>query len=186
MYVAWYWRVAGRETAAPTGVASTKVWRLQRVVNGFLVLAFVMSRLIYSNSPLYGCPKYLINRLHKVQNIAARLILKVPKTDHITPHLQNSTLASSRCMNSVQNLLSMLQCYQLLWTSVPCWPTEDLCTFSPTPLFCWHLYIVHSFGTHKKLRPTCLFTLCTYSLEKLSKAIRNSESALSFKSALKT
>ena len=30
-----------------------------------LVLAFVMSRLDYCNSLLYGCPQYLINRLQK-------------------------------------------------------------------------------------------------------------------------
>ena len=53
-----------------------------------LVSAFVMSRLDYCNSLLYGCPQYLISRLQKVQNNAARLIFKVPKTDHITPHLQ--------------------------------------------------------------------------------------------------
>ena len=41
-----------------------------------LVLAFVMSRLDYCNSLLYGCPLYLINKLQKVQNNAARLILK--------------------------------------------------------------------------------------------------------------
>ena len=52
-----------------------------------LVLAFVMSRLDYCNSLLYGCPQNLINRLQKVQNNAAGLILKVSKTDHITPHL---------------------------------------------------------------------------------------------------
>ena len=53
-----------------------------------LVLAVVMSKLDYCNSLLYGCPQYLINRLQKIQNNAARLILKVLKTDHITPHLQ--------------------------------------------------------------------------------------------------
>ena len=53
-----------------------------------LVLAFVMSRLDYCNFLLYGCPKYRINRLQKVQIDAACLILKVPKTDHVTPHLQ--------------------------------------------------------------------------------------------------
>ena len=36
--------------------------------------------------------------------------------------LASSTLASSRCKNSVQNLLSELRCYQLFWPSVPCWP----------------------------------------------------------------
>ena len=43
-----------------------------------LVLAFVMSRLDYCNSLHYVCPQYLINRLQRVQNNAARLILKVP------------------------------------------------------------------------------------------------------------
>ena len=50
-----------------------------------LVSAFVLSRLDYCNSLLSGCPQYLLNRLRKVQNNAARLILKAPKTDHITP-----------------------------------------------------------------------------------------------------
>ena len=31
---------------------------------------------------------YLLNRLQKVQNNAARLILKAPKTERITPHLR--------------------------------------------------------------------------------------------------
>ena len=53
-----------------------------------LVLAFVISRLDYCNSLLCGCLQYLIKRLHKVQNNAARLILKVLKFDHITAHLQ--------------------------------------------------------------------------------------------------
>ena len=53
-----------------------------------LVSAFVLSRLDYCNSLLFGCPQYLLNRLRKVQNNAARLILKALKTDHITPHLR--------------------------------------------------------------------------------------------------
>ena len=52
------------------------------------VPAFVLSRLDYCNSLLSGCPPYLLNRLQKVQNNAACLILKAPKTDHITPHLR--------------------------------------------------------------------------------------------------
>ena len=42
-----------------------------------LVLAFAMSRLDYCNSLLYGCSKYFINRLQKVQK------------RHL-PHLENS------------------------------------------------------------------------------------------------
>ncbi|WP_419602699.1 hypothetical protein, partial [Thiolapillus sp.] len=53
-----------------------------------LVSAFVLSRLDYCNSLLSGCPQYLLNRLQKVQNNAARLILKASKTDYITPLLR--------------------------------------------------------------------------------------------------
>ena len=36
---------------------------------------------------LFGCPQYLLNKLQKVRNNAARLVLRVSKTDHISPHL---------------------------------------------------------------------------------------------------
>ena len=52
-----------------------------------LVSAFVLSLLDYCNSLLFGCPQYLLHKLQKVQNNAARLVLRVSKTDHIFPHL---------------------------------------------------------------------------------------------------
>ena len=39
-----------------------------------LVSAFVLSRLNYCNSLLFGCPQYLLNKLQKVQDNAARLV----------------------------------------------------------------------------------------------------------------
>jgi hypothetical protein len=52
-----------------------------------LVSAFVLSRLDYCNSILYGSHDYLLESLQRVQNNAARMVLRVPKKDHITPHL---------------------------------------------------------------------------------------------------
>ena len=52
-----------------------------------LVSAFVFLHLDYCNSLLFGCPQYLLNKLQKVQNNATRLVLRVSKTNHISPHL---------------------------------------------------------------------------------------------------
>ncbi len=50
-----------------------------------LVHAFITSNLDYCNSLFYGMPKYLIEKLQRIQNAAARIVNLVPKFDHITP-----------------------------------------------------------------------------------------------------
>ena len=52
-----------------------------------LVSAFVFSHLDYCSSLRFGCPQYLLNKLQNTQNNAARLVLRVSKMDHISPHL---------------------------------------------------------------------------------------------------
>ena len=51
-----------------------------------LVSAFALSRLDYRSSLLSGCPQYLLNYKKNFNN-AARLVLRVSKTDHISPRL---------------------------------------------------------------------------------------------------
>ena len=53
-----------------------------------LVSAFVLSRLDYCNGRFVNCPAEIIGKLQRVQNNAARLILRVPRSDHMTPHLR--------------------------------------------------------------------------------------------------
>ena len=50
-----------------------------------LLCAFVLSRLNYCNSLLAGCPKYLLSKLQKVQNNAARLIFRTIRSTPVTP-----------------------------------------------------------------------------------------------------
>ena len=57
---------------------------LKRIVN-----AFVISRIDYCNSILYGLPTVEHEKLQRVQNIAARLITGSSRRDHITPVLKN-------------------------------------------------------------------------------------------------
>ena len=61
-----------------------------------LIHAFIFSHIDYCNGLLNGASKHLINKLQRIQNMAARLVYKLPKFRpcHTTTH--KSTLASSR------------------------------------------------------------------------------------------
>ena len=52
-----------------------------------LTHAFISSRLDNMNSLLYNLPKSQLDRLQLIQNNAARVIKKLPKSCHITEHL---------------------------------------------------------------------------------------------------
>ena len=51
-----------------------------------LSLPLFFSCLDYCSSLLPGCLKHLLNNHKKIQNIAVHLVLRVPKTGHISPH----------------------------------------------------------------------------------------------------
>ena len=51
-------------------------------------VAFITSRLDYCNSLLYGVPDHHIQKLQRIMDASARLILCAPKHCHITPLLQ--------------------------------------------------------------------------------------------------
>ncbi len=50
-----------------------------------LVHAFITSNSDYCNSLFHGMPQYLVDKLQRIQNAAARIVKLVPKFDHITP-----------------------------------------------------------------------------------------------------
>ena len=54
-----------------------------------LISAFVLSRLDYCNGLFVNCPAETLDKLQRVQNNAARLVLRVPRSDHISPHLRS-------------------------------------------------------------------------------------------------
>ena len=80
-----------------------------------LVCCLVLSNLDYCNSLLPGCPQYLLDKLQKVQNAAARLVCKANKSDHIHPILETKALATSNTWLPIQNFEYLLQFH--LWNS---------------------------------------------------------------------
>ena len=56
---------------------------LSKDTKEIIVHAFVTTRLDYLNSLLYGMPDYIIKRLQRLLNAAARIITNLGKYDHI-------------------------------------------------------------------------------------------------------
>ncbi|KAI5628507.1 hypothetical protein C0J50_2997, partial [Silurus asotus] len=88
------------------------------------------SRIDYCNALLGGCPASLINKLHLVQNAAARVLTRARKYDHITPILsslhwlpvksQNSgLLVVRRISKSTKGGRAFSHLAPKLWNSLP-------------------------------------------------------------------
>ena len=54
-----------------------------------LASAFVLSRIDNSNSLLFGSTHDVTSHLQRIQNYAARVILRLPKSSSITTHLKS-------------------------------------------------------------------------------------------------
>jgi hypothetical protein len=94
-----------------------------------LVCSLVLSRLDYCNSLLSGSPKHFIEKLQKVQNSAARLVLKAKKRDHVTPLLHS--LHWLPIQARIDYKLSVL-CHNFFSESCPSYLTELLSVYSPS------------------------------------------------------
>jgi hypothetical protein len=55
-----------------------------------LIHSFITTRLDFCNSALYGSSAFLLQRLQSIQNAAARLILNIPKFEHISAAIRDS------------------------------------------------------------------------------------------------
>ena len=73
-----------------------------------LVSAFVLSRIDYCISLLFGSTHDVTSNLQRIQNYAARIILRLPKSSNITTHLKITSLASCECKKHLQNSLFVL------------------------------------------------------------------------------
>ena len=63
--------------------------QLSKVNLDTLIVALVIGRLGYCNSPLYGLPASYVIKLQRVQNAAARFISNTTRFDHISPVMKD-------------------------------------------------------------------------------------------------
>ena len=93
-----------------------------------IVCSLVLSRLDYCNSILSGSPKCLIQKLQRVQNTAARITLRMPRTEHTTPLLRmlHWLPIPSRIAYKIDSL-----CHTALTTAYPRYLWELLNVYTP-------------------------------------------------------
>ena len=92
-----------------------------------LIQAYVMSKIDYCISLLYGIPDKLLNRIQRIQNYAARVVLRLHKFIHITPAIGHTTLAPCQSPDWFQDRIAGLQ-------QSPKWSSPRLYRRSPAAL----------------------------------------------------
>ena len=151
-----------------------------------LVCSFVLSRLDYCNCLLSGSPQYLIDRLQRVQNNAARLVLRARKSDHATPLLRS--LHWLPITARIKYKLSTLT-YTSMFDSGPVYLSNLLHIYTParplrsskdTRTLTLPSFRTKSFGYRRFSYQS------PHHWNSLPLSVRNSQSSPSFRSALKT
>lgn len=93
-----------------------------------LISATVLSRLDYCNATYVGLPSEQLSRLQRVQNCAARLVMRKKKRDHVTPLLKELHWlpVKARCQYKVAVLA-----YRYFDGSLAPYLSSTLCTRKP-------------------------------------------------------
>ena len=146
-----------------------------------LSLALSFYALTTAYSLLSGCPHYLINKLQTVQNNAVCLVLRVSRTDHISPHLaslhwlptdsQRQYKVISLCYTSINSTVCLTE---LLKVDKP---TNHKHSYSDTSFLCLPSVCMQLLGQRK-------FSYAAPSVwNSLPCKVRSSNTLTSFKSS---
>ena len=93
-----------------------------------IILSVVISRLDYGNALLYGVNQNCIDKLQKIQNIAARLVTRSRKRDHVTPILRSLHWLPVKFRSEYKLLLYVFKCME---GSAPAYLRELVTMYNP-------------------------------------------------------
>ena len=150
-----------------------------------LVSAFISSRLDYCNSVLAGLPSEQLNRLQRVQNCAARLVLRKGKRDHVTPLLFQLHWLPIRYR--IQYKLAVLA-YRFFDESLPPYLSSVLTAYQPSRCLrssCEKLLKIPKFSLKTVGERSFAYTAPVV-WNALPSPVRDTPSLSDFKTALKT
>ena len=94
-----------------------------------LVSSAATSRLVYCNSSLAVLPVKQISRLQRVQNNAAKIVLRKSKYDHVTPLVQELHWPPIK-FQSQYRIATLV--YRFFNGSLPGYLSQTLCVYEPT------------------------------------------------------
>ena len=109
-------------------VRSVLSWLLMPQTANTLAVDFILSRLDYCNSLWAGLPDHKLAKLQRIQNSAARLVLRKPRRERATPKIFHWLPVKARIEYKVSTL-----CYQCLNSvTMPSYLYKLLQTYKPT------------------------------------------------------
>ena len=151
-----------------------------------LLCVFVLSRLDYCNSLLAGCHKYLLSKLQKVQNNAARLIFRTTRSAHVTPMLHSLHWLPTE--QRIEYKLSLL-CFKIISHQAPIYLSELLHLYTPSRRLHssteTRVFRIPSFRTKPRGQRSFSYQV-PVTWNQLPVSVCHSSSVSSFKSSLKT
>jgi len=118
-----------------------------------LIVSLILTRLDYGNATLAGLPVYLVSRLQSVMNAAARSIVGIKRSEHITPIL--AILHWLKVSERIKFKLAVLS-YRCLHGAAPTYLADDIRRVADIPS---RRMLRSSYSNELIIRPTRLSTV---------------------------
>ena len=109
------------------------IWKVRRYLTKksaeTLIHAIISSKIDYCNSLYYNVPNYLLQKLQRLQNTAARIITGSKRTDHVTPSLFDLHWLPVRIRTQYKLLITV---FKILNGLAPSYLHELISPYKPT------------------------------------------------------